>query len=201
MDDISSNNLETVRRNLTVMPFMIVLFDIADGKLTNGLFKLGIINVEFEQPIYLFFALIGLIIWYQVRYFQLGAYREFKKNFIFELNLLLNNDKKLKEKIKKHISKKIEIKIAEKDNSKLIRLKSIEFNGLSSFYTEYTSQQGGMSHDQKTLTITTEDKLLRILKYKCILGSITTFILPIISSLFGLFSALTMFYTYKTTYF
>jgi hypothetical protein len=82
-DDLSANTLEAVRKSMTVMSFMIIVYYFAGGHIPNGeiAIKLPLSNVTFEKPERLMYALWLVMAWWVYRYFSLGAYSEFKESF------------------------------------------------------------------------------------------------------------------------
>lgn len=82
--DLSASTLETVRRNMTVMSFLIIVFHVAEGYLIDGSVRLLIINVEFLEPQRLVYILLGLLGWWLYRYFSLGALEEYKNGLSSE---------------------------------------------------------------------------------------------------------------------
>lgn len=82
-DDLSANTLEAVRKSMTVMSFMIIVYYFAGGHIPNGeiAIKLPLSNVTFENPERLMYALWLVMAWWVYRYFVLGAYDELKGGF------------------------------------------------------------------------------------------------------------------------
>ena len=80
---LSANTLEAVRRNMTVMSFMIIVFFFAGGQIpeTGVVIKLPLSNVEFTKPERLLYVLWIMMAWWTYRYFALGAWSGFKKDF------------------------------------------------------------------------------------------------------------------------
>lgn len=81
--DLSANTLETVRKNMTVMSFMIIVFFFAGGHIpdTGVILKLPLSNIEFAKPERLLYVLWVMMAWWIYRYFTLGAWSEFVKWF------------------------------------------------------------------------------------------------------------------------
>lgn len=82
-DDLSANTLEAVRKSMTVMSFMVIVYYFAGGHIPSGeiAIKLPLSNVTFAKPERLMYALWLVMAWWVYRYFSLGAYGEFKDAF------------------------------------------------------------------------------------------------------------------------
>ena len=78
--DLSANTLEAVRKSMTVMSFMVILFYFAGGHIPEGgaVIKLPLSNVEFTKPERLLYLLWVMMVY---RYFALGARDDYRKEF------------------------------------------------------------------------------------------------------------------------
>lgn len=113
--DLSASTLEAVRKSLTVTSFMILVYHFADGNFTEvkGVansadalaIKLPLTNVIFNNPDRLLYVVWGVMIWMMFRYFQLGAWQNFKKSFWEDWGeVLLNRSDKCKKWIEENIT-------------------------------------------------------------------------------------------------
>ncbi|MBA6353175.1 hypothetical protein H4J45_07415 [Colwellia sp. BRX10-6] len=79
--DLSASTLEAIRRNITVMSFMIIVFFFAGGYLpvTGDAIKLPLSDVKFNNPERLLYVLwMMMMAWWTYRYFALGAWGGFR---------------------------------------------------------------------------------------------------------------------------
>jgi hypothetical protein len=85
--DLSASTLEAVRKSMTVMSFMIIIFFLAGGHIpASGVaIKLPLSNVVFDKPERLLYALWVLMAWWVYRYFVLDALADFKEGFSIDL--------------------------------------------------------------------------------------------------------------------
>lgn len=86
--DLSANTLEAVRRNMTVMSFMVIVFFFAGGHIPDGgvTLKLFLSNIEFTKPDRLLYVLWVMMGWWVYRYFTLSAWSDFKRKFSGEMS-------------------------------------------------------------------------------------------------------------------
>jgi len=91
--DLSANTLEAVRKNMTVMSFMIILFFFAGGHIpdTGVVIKLPLSNVEFDKPERLLYILWMMMVWWTYRYFALDSWSLSRKDFDDEWKLSPKN--------------------------------------------------------------------------------------------------------------
>lgn len=94
MQNLSENSVEGVRKVLSIMSFMIIVFFFADGQLLseNQNVKLGIINVEFKNSKNLLITLYAIYGWFIFRYFNLKAFSLLKESVISDIKHYVLND-------------------------------------------------------------------------------------------------------------
>ncbi|QTH71662.1 hypothetical protein [Pseudoalteromonas xiamenensis] len=73
------------RRNLSVLSLSIIIFYLAEGRLTDSIVRLQVVNVKFERPEVLCFFLWGVLVWFLFRYWVIHQ-GSWKKEFYEELN-------------------------------------------------------------------------------------------------------------------
>ena len=81
MEDVSVNTLDGVRKNLSTVSFLVIVYFFIDASLITDKFKLSLLNVHVNKPENLIMVLWALMAWWVFRYFQTGAYRVFKEDF------------------------------------------------------------------------------------------------------------------------
>jgi len=87
MEDVSVNTLDGVRKNLSTVSFLVIVYFFVDASPITEKFKLSLLSVQVNKPENLVIILWALMGWWVFRYFQTGAYRVFKKDFEKEVIL------------------------------------------------------------------------------------------------------------------
>jgi len=95
--DLSANTLETARKNMTVISFMIIVFFFTGGHVPDGniLIKFPLSNVQFENPERMIYILWAVMFWWTYRYFSLGAVRLIDQGISDDLCEMISHDSPL----------------------------------------------------------------------------------------------------------
>ena len=72
------------RRNLNALSISIILYYLAEGKVVDGEFKLGMFNIEFGKTEMLGYAIVIFLFWFLFRYWVVEKDR-FYEDYIIEL--------------------------------------------------------------------------------------------------------------------
>jgi len=101
VQNLSENSVEGVRKTLSIMSFLVIVFFFADGQLPTDVqkVKLNIISVEFNKSIHLLYTLFFMYAWFVVRYFHLGALRILRDETIENIKHYVKNSKSGKDEL------------------------------------------------------------------------------------------------------
>jgi len=91
MEDVSVNTLDGVRKNLSTVSFLVIVYFFIDASPISEKLKLSLLSVQVNKPENLMIILWALMGWWVFRYFQTGAYRAFKEDFEKEVVHILNS--------------------------------------------------------------------------------------------------------------
>jgi len=147
--DLSASTLEAVRRNMTVMSFMIIVFFFAGGYLpsTGVAIKLPLSDIKFTNPERLLYVLWMMMAWWTYRYFALGAWSGFKEGFGVDMAKVLMKNTTTNKAVTKvsngndrfQAGYSLHCKVSESSGKFSIALREMNGNTQSYYDTAYSS--------------------------------------------------------------
>lgn len=101
INEISSNTLTGIRKNLIVSSFLVIIFfiggaEIAGSDATGKVLNIGLLNLNIHHPDRLVWVLVLLQVYWGYWYLEMGAIREYYKQFDEDIMDYLSNEGRMK---------------------------------------------------------------------------------------------------------